>query len=261
MNSQNRCFYVSVLTGLCLAAASGAYAQIGSINSAVITPRVFNDFPSATGNYVNNYPSSITLGESGEFGASGFANKDEWQFSNNGTSAYTLGAFDFFTVSMTLNVTGATTVDNEAGFLIPNSITGLPGGDLQFIADPNSGFLGMFGGSGYWNSGLTYTAGETVTLGMQYFYDSGNSANAFQFWVNAGSGNIYSPVQDLPSADNLAGSTLGAYFQLQGMTSAPGSSGQAVFGNISLTSVPEPSLLALLGLGALPLARLLRRRA
>lgn len=258
MNFSNRSKFVSTLIGLCLA-TSGAYAQISSINSAVISPRVFNDFPAATGNYINNYPTSITLGESDEAGASGFANKDEWQFSNNGTSAYTLGAFDFFTVSMTLNVTGDTTVDNEAGFVIPNSITGLPGGDLQFIADPNSGFLGMFGGSGYWNSGLTYTAGETVTLGMQYFYDSANSTDAFQFWVNAGSGNIYSTVQDLPNTDNLAGSTLGAYFQLQG--NANGTSGQAVFGNISISNVPEPSMLAFFGLGLLPLARLFRRRS
>jgi len=260
MTFLNRNTGISTLIGLCLVAANGVYAQISSINSAVITPRVFNDYPGATGTYLNNYPTSITLGESGEFntGSSGFANRDEWFFSNNGgSSAYALGAFDFFTVSMTLNVTGATTVDNEAGFLIPNPPGGLPGGDLQFIADPNSGFLGMFGGSGFWNSGLTYTAGETVTLGMQYFYDSPNSVNAFQFWVNAGSGNIYSPVQDLPSGDTLAGGNLGAYFQLQGVdnSAGPGTSGQAVFGNIT---IPEPSTIAFLGLGFAPL--LLRRR-
>ena len=265
MKSLTRYAGISGFMGLCLLAAGGAYAQISSINSAVITPRVFNDYPGATGTYLNNYAGSITLGEAGEYntGASGFANRDEWFFSNNSSTAYTLGAFDFFTASMTVNVTGATTVDNEAGFLIPNPPGGLPGGDLQFIADPNSGFLGMFGGSGYWNSGLTYTAGETVTLGMQYFYDSANSVNAFQFWVNAGSGNIYSPVQDLPSGDNLAGGNLGAYFQLQGVNNStgPGTSGQAIFGNISISNVPEPSALALLGLGALPMMRLFRRRA
>ena len=260
MKNYNRVSVTLAVAGICLT-ASGAYAQISSINSAVIVPRVFNDYPSATGTYLNVYPGSITLGEAGEFAASGFANRDEWFFSKNGSTAYALAANDYFTASMTVDLTGTTTVDNEGGFLIPNPPGGLPGGDLQFIADAQSGFLGMFGGSGFWNSGLTYTAGETVTMGMEYFYDSANSVNAFEFWVNAGSGNIYSPIQDLPSGDNLAGGNLGAYYQLQGMTNSPGSSGQAVFGNIVISPVPEPSTLALLGLGALPLARLLRRRA
>ena len=150
-------------------------------------------------------------------------------------------------------MTGPTTVDDESGWIIPNANGLFPGGDMQFIADPQSGFLGFFGGPGYWNSGLTYTAGETVTMGMQYFYDTPNSENALQFWVNAGSGNIYSPVQDW--SGNLAGDVLGAYFQLQGTTSSPGSSGEAVFGDIS---IPEPSTVAFLGLGMVTL--LLRRR-
>lgn len=266
MKNYNRISITMAVAGICLAAASGAYAQLSTINSAVLDTRVFNDYSGATGNYNNSYPSSITLGESGEYAPTGFANRDEWFFSNNGSTPYTLGANDFFKVSMTVDVTGTTTKDNEAGFLIPNPPTGLPGGDLQFIADPNSGFLGMFGGSGFWNSGLTYSAGETVTLGMFYFYDTANSVDAFQFWVNAGSGNIYSPVQDLPNTDNLVGANLGAYFQLQGMTNAPGSTGQAVFGNIQIGPAPEPSTFALLGLGGLglgvlSLGRLMPRRA
>jgi hypothetical protein len=262
MKNHNRISVTLAVAGICLA-ASGAYAQISSINSAVIDQRVFDNFPGATGTYLNDYPTSITLGESGAYSStSGGLNRDEWFFSNNnGTSAYSFGANDFFTASMTVDVTGTTTVDNEAGFLIPNTPSGLPGGDLQFLADPNSGFLGMFGGSGYWNSGLTYTAGETVTLGMQYFYDTVNSVDAFQFWVNAGSGDVYSPVQDLPSGDNLVGGNVGAYFQIGNGNTAPGASGQAVFGNIEISPAPEPSTLALFGLGLLPLARRLRRRA
>ena len=247
---------LTVLAGL---AACAANAQISSINSAVINPRVFNDYPGATGTYLNNYPSSITLGESGEVAPTGFANRDVWFFAHNG-SAYTMGAGDYFTASMTLNVTGSTTVDNEAGFYVPNTPSGLPGGDLQFIADPQSGFLGMFGGSGFWNSGLTYTAGETVTLGMTYFYDSANAVNAFRFSVTAGTTTVSSPVQDLPTGDSLIGGNVGAYFQLQGMTNSPGSFGQAVFGNITISAVPEPSTFVLAGLGVGALLALRRRK-
>jgi hypothetical protein len=245
----------ATLIGFCLAAASGAYAQISSINSAIITPRVWNDFPSATGTYLNNYPSSITLGESGEYGATGYANRDFWQFSNDGgSSAYVLGAGDTaFTASMTLDVTGDTTVDNEAGFIIPNANGSFGGGDLQFIADPTSGFLGFFGGPGYWNSGITYVAGTDPTLQISY-WQTGATGN-MQFSVTDGGPTVTSPVQSWTG--NLVGDVLGGYYQLQGTTSSPGTLGQAVFDDISI-SVPEPSTLAFLGLGMVTL--LLRRR-
>jgi len=260
MNSLQRYTCKATIIGLCLAAASGAYAQpFGTppINSVVITPRVYNDFPTATGTYNNSYPVSITLGESGEYntGPTGFANRDTWQFSNNGSTAYTLQAGDTaFTASMTLDVTGANTVDNEAGFIIPNA-NGSWGGDMQFIADPTSGFLGFFGGPGYWNSGITYVAGTDPTLQISY-WQTGATGN-MQFSVTDGGPTVTSPVQSWTG--NLVGDVLGGYFQLQGIQSStgPGTSGQAVFDDISI-SVPEPSTLAFLGLGMVTL--LLRRR-
>jgi hypothetical protein len=259
MTSTPRNIRVWTLIGLCLSVASGAWAQISSINSAVITPRVYNDFPGAVGTYNNNYPTSILIGETGAGRATANGlDRDIWQFSNNGTTAYTLGANDFFTASMTVNVSGDTTVINEGGFIIPNVNGSFGGGDLQFLADAHGGFLGMFGGTGFWNSGITYTAGSTVTLGMRYFFDSANSSDAMQFWVNAGSGNVYSPVQDWTG--NLAGDTFGSYYQIGNGGTSPGASGQAVYGNI-VVAVPEPSLLSLLGLGIAPLIWRLRRRA
>jgi hypothetical protein len=260
MKSLKRYTCKATLVGLCLAAANGAYAQIGSINSAVITPRVFNDYPSATGTYLNAYPGSITLGESGEFntGGSGFANKDLWAFSNDGSSAYTLGAGDTsFTISANLTVTGATTVDNEAGWIIPNANGSLPGGDMQFIADPNSGFLGFFGGPGYFNSGFTYTAGTTVNMTIVY-WQTGTTGNML---VSVTDGTtVTSPVQQW--AGNLAGDNLEAYFQLAGIdnSTGPGTSGQAVWSDISISSVPEPSTIALLSMGIVALGGVVSRR-
>jgi len=125
-------------------------------------------------------------------------------------------------------------VDNEAGFLIPNANGTFPGGDLQFIASGQSGFLGMFGGTGYWNSGLTYTEGTAVTLTMQYFYDAANSSPAFQFTVVDGTHTATSPVQDY-TGGSIAGDSVGAYYQIQNDPSFPANAGQAVFGNINMT--------------------------
>src|SRR5690348_9652424 len=93
--------YTRYLIALGLTATMGASAQISSINSGVITPRVFNDMTVATGNYVNSYPGSITMGESGAWRATaGGLDRDYWAFSANGTSPYVLGAGDLgFTVS------------------------------------------------------------------------------------------------------------------------------------------------------------------
>lgn len=260
MISLNRSTRVGTLVGVCLAVASGAWAQIGSVNSAVVTPGFFHDFTSATETVGNDYPTFISLGEFGAGrAASGGLNRDIWQFSNNGTSAYTLGANDYFTVSMTMVLFGESgTVDNEAGFIIPNANGGFGGGDLQFIAKASQDhFIGMFGGTGFWNSGLTYSENTPVTLGMTYFYDTAASQNAFRFSVTYGGTTVYSPIQDWTG--NLAGDTLGGYYQIGNGGTSPGASGEAVFAGISLAAVPEPSVLALLGLGGL--AMVLRRRS
>jgi len=251
----------ATIISLFLAAANGAYAQISSINTAVVTPRVFNDYPGATGTYLNAYPGSISLAESGEFntGSSGFANRDLWAFSNDGATVYTLGAGDTaFTISANLTVTGATTVDNEAGWIIPNANGSLPGGDMQFIADPQSGFLGFFGGPGFFNSGFTYTAGTTVNMQIVY-WQTGTTGN-MQVSITDGT-TVTSPVQQWTG--NLVGDNLEAYFQLQGINNSPngpGTSGQAVWSNISISSVPEPSAFALLGMGIVALGGVISRR-
>jgi hypothetical protein len=122
MNSLQHCTCKATLIGLCLAFASGAYAQVSSINSAIITPRLFNDVPGATGTYLNSYPGSITLGESGMSAPTGYADRDVWRFSNDGATAYQFGNNDYFTASMTLTVSGNdSSIDNEGGFLLSST--------------------------------------------------------------------------------------------------------------------------------------------
>ena len=66
------------------------------------------------------------------------------------------------------------------------------------------------------------------------------------------------PYFDLGGPVGSAGDTLGGYFQIQNDPNNPNNHRTALFSNIIITAVPEPSALALLGLGILTLV--FRRR-
>ena len=236
-----------------LVAGSGAYAQVSSINSASVQTRVFNDVPGSTVAVINKYPTGISITDVGVSQATGFANRHVWDFSNDGgTSAYKLNNNDYFQASFDLTLTGnPITPRKEAGFLLSTTSSG----DIQFIVNTDGHEVVQFGGIGFYSfnasNGITYNDGDTITLGISYFLD-GNGKNALMFTANG----VNSPVQEFATGGIGDGSTLGGYFQIVNDPTNPLNSGTASFAKISI--VPEPSTLALLGLGALPL--LLRRR-
>lgn len=284
MKTLNRCFYTSVFMSACLAAVSSVMGQnsgsavfsnisiaplgpnslAGTINSAVIVPRVFNDAPGAIGTYVNSYPGSVSLSEANVQSLSGFADRDVWYYSaNSGASAYNFQAGDYFTASFSLTLSGGLAgKDLEGGFLFSNP-SGNFGGDCQIVAvgqGGNAGVVFQGGGPSYYpfsplaggypgagGSVPNYPNGSTYTFGLNYTIDPVTGLNAFQYSVNgqmaaSAPGNDYfdlGPGQFVGSP----GDFLGGYFQIQTVI------------------VPEPSTLALLGLGLLPVTRLLRRRA
>ena len=254
-----------------MVAASGAYAQIGSINSAIIVPRVFNDIPGAVDNNNNSYPGSITLSEANVTRvAAGGLNRDVWYFSNNGgATPYQFNAGDYFNASFTLTLSGGeNNIDMEGGFLFSNP-SGNFGGDDQIVVVGQGGNAGVefqAGGPSFhlFAPNGTYINGTPITLGFNYVVDPNTSMNAFQYSVNGvfGESSPGDTYFDLGAGQFVggAGDKLGGYFQIG--NGDANQAGQAVFGDISITSVvPEPSMLALLGLGLLPLARLFRRRA
>ncbi len=261
MTSLQRCACNAALIGLCVAAANGAYAQVSTINSAIVEPRVFNDVSGATLTTVSSYPGTISFTEAGVSQATGFANRDLWQFSNNGgTSAYQFQNGNYFQASFNLKLTGTPiTPRKEAGFLFST----VNDGDIQFIVNTDGHEVVQFGGISFYsfsgNNIVSYNSGDTINLGMRYFMD-GNGDNALQFFAN---GNA-SPVFDFTSGvgsgalDIGNGSTLGGYFQIVNDPLNPSNGGSAVFGNITIA--PEPSTLAFLGLGIVTLGGVMVRR-
>jgi hypothetical protein len=278
MTSLQRYTYATVI-GLGLSVASGAKAQVSSINSVVIS-HVFNDIPGATQSPVNAYPGVVSLSESGvSKPTSGGLNRDVWYFSNNGgTTAYQFQNNNYFEASFNITLGGGSPgYDLEAGFLFSNP-SGSIGGDLQSIVIGGNGAVVQFGGPSYYpfspaaggypgagGSVPNYAIGQTYNLGLNYVLDPNTGKNAFMYSVNgqfaaSSPGDNYFDLGPGAGPTGSPGSTLGGYFQIGNDPSNPGNGGTAVFSAISIipATVPEPSTWVLLGAGILPL--LLRRR-
>jgi hypothetical protein len=232
-----------------LAAATGAYAQINSgsavfqnititgdpsINADIIHNRVYNDYPGASLTTVNNYHSLVSFSEQNVVALTGFANRDDWRFSSDGGATdHLFQNNEYWSVSLSLTLTGnPTTPRKEAGIRLDSSI----GGDGLFILDTDAHEIVAFGGAlPFYSFGNTFNSGNTVLMGMTY--ENVGGTNGIVYSANG----VNSPFLPMSNTELgvIDGSTLGGYFQIQGV-------------------VPEPSALALLGLGSLALV--FRRR-
>lgn len=266
--------------------AAGAYAQVSSINSAYVDPNSLfqppipgSVFTSSSSGNPQNGTLNVSLNEAnvGNPGGNGntYANQNVWYFSNNGgTSAYNFQANDYFHASYTLTLSGGTpNYDLEGGFFFANPNNDLSyGGNVQIVIVGQGGNAGVeFEGGGptfhLFAPNGTYKNGTSITLGMNYVIDPNNGENALMYSVNGVYANTlndgYFDDINVQSPNTFGpGDTLGGYLQIQTTgTNAPPNSGVAQFSNISITAVPEPSMLALLGLGLLPVVRRFGRRS
>jgi len=210
--------------------ATGAFAQISTINSAVYTPRQFNDVPAATLTVVSNYPSLISFQEQNVSKATGFANRDSWHFSSNsGASPFLFGSTDYFTATMTVTLTGdPISPRKEAGFVFNNPLN--DGG--EFIVNTDGHEVVAFGGFlPFYAFPRTFQSGDTVTLGITYFRDS-NGKNAIIYSANC----LQSPPLEFSNLEQgvIDGTSIGGYLQIVNSSTIATNSGKAVFQNIEI---------------------------
>ena len=226
--------------GVGFALASAAWAQVRSIDSVLIMPRVYNDIPGATGAFVNRFPGFISFTEAGVSQTSGgFADRDVGYFSNDGgASPYPFRNNDYFSASFSVTVSAtADSPRKEAGFLLSDVNHTFPGGDLQFIVDSDGHEVVQFGGFSFYAFAPDYVSpyftGTTIRLGIKYFRTRDGN-NAFQFSASG----ISSPVFELPPGVGIGdGSPLGGYFQIVNDPNNPGNAGTAVFRGIQIVSI------------------------
>jgi len=251
MTSCRRYGCSAILVGL--AAVNVSYAQVGSINSIAVHSREYNDVPGSSLTTLSSYPSIVYFGDKNVSAPAGFANRHVWRFSaDGGTTAYQFKNDQQFQVSMTLTLTADPTAPRkEAGFLFDTA-----GGQGQFIVNSDAHEVVAFGGPlPFYAFPSTFQSGDTITLGMTYFLDE-NGKMAVIYSAN----DLRSPAQEFSNLEQgiIDNTTLGGYLQVVNSGANPANFGTATFQNIRIGAVPEPSVLALLGVGALGL--LLRRR-
>jgi hypothetical protein len=215
---------------LSLTALTAAYGQVSAINSVNYHPREYNDVPTSTLTVISNYPSLISFDDQNVSAASGFANRHVWRFStNSGASAYLFNNNDFFSVSMTVTLTGnPISPRKEAGFLLDSA-----GGQGQFIVNTDGHEVVAFGGPlPFYAFTNTFNSGDTIRLGMTYFSNT-NGRRAIIYSANG----VQSPPLEFTNLEQgiIDGSTLGGYAQVVNAPGVPTNSITAIFRNIRIS--------------------------
>ena len=151
-----------------LALPAIAAASTPNPNSAVVKARIFNDCPFSTVSITNNYPSLISIEDTG-LACSGFANMHNRTFSTDGIDGVPFDNNSDFRVACDFNLSG--TGNGEGGLRISpwwsKDVDGL------FNVRSTDGEIACFGGRLPFFSftaryGLHYVKGTTIHLEMTY---------------------------------------------------------------------------------------------
>lgn len=239
---------------LLLCTAGASLASVGDINSAFMMPRLFDDDPDSNLTVVASYPTLVSFSDTkvdGDGQGNEFANRHAFKFSaDNGVTSYKLQNDEFFEVWADITLTGSPIAPRkEAGFFFDTI-----GGEGQFIINTDGHEVVAFGGPlPFYKFPLSFNSGDTIRMGMTYFKD-GDAKNKIIFHA----GGLSSPALEFTNLEQgiITGSSFGAYAQFVIDAGNAANMGEASFASIKV--VPEPTSLAVLAAGLLPLA--LRRR-
>ena len=267
-----------VLVGFGLAVASAAASP--NVTSAVLHPRVWDDFPGSTltwGNtYARNAPNNEAyIGGDGSIffndvnnAESGWANRHMWRYSENTFNDAVFNNGDAFDISADVTITGP--ANTEAALEIAPWWSPDVGGGLTVITW--NGEIAAFGGRMPFYSftveqGLTYTKDETIGLGIQYLPRSLTEEDPGLIKYNVTQGGTDYTSGWIPF-DFGGGEGYGAYgilddarvggYCLPQLNAEPDDWSKTEWDNIRYYPVPEPTSLVLFGLMGLAAAR--RRR-
>jgi hypothetical protein len=241
MSIRNRDVCSMLLILFALFCVSAVSAQVNTINAARLFPREYNDDPNSVLVSLNTFPTLVSFDDQavdGDGMGGEFANRHVWRFSaNGGTSNYLFQNNDFFAIFMNVTLTGnPLTPRKEAGFLFDTA-----GGQAQFIVTTNQpngttpGEIAAFGGPlPFFKFTETYTAGETIRLGMIYFRDTDNKRKIYYYADSASS-----PKKEFTNLEQgiITGSRLGGYLQVAIAANNPLNFGRADYGNITVKLV------------------------
>jgi hypothetical protein len=245
-----------------LGVAAGTAAASPNITDAVMTFRVFNDDPTSTISFGNNYPSMMFIQDAFGPNASGFANLHIFRLSENGVTPAVFNNNDAFDLSADLMISG--TGNGEAGLQISPWWSQQVDGRLNVRS--TDGEIAAFGGrmpfySFTASQGLTYTKGDMISLGVKYRPNSLTMADpgTIEYLVSYNGMDYTSGV--IPFDEGNPSEPYGTWGilddarvggHLQAFIS-PSTDIMAEWTNVFY--VPEPASVALLALGGLVLIR------
>ncbi|MEP0766183.1 MAG: hypothetical protein HRF45_06530 [Fimbriimonadia bacterium] len=182
-------------------------------SSVRIIPRVFNDNPLSILSITNEYPSYLEFLESD---LNVWINRHLWYFSPDagGTdSAFDNNEYWNIAMDVTIERLQGSVYRQEAGMYFNYF-----GWDGQFMV-ASDGEVAVFGYMlPFHTFGNIYTAGDTITIGMRYFFDPSDGKRKLEYYAGD---QVVVKVPDNVEQGLLDGTKIGGYVQHWGSSSDP----------------------------------------